>query len=133
MSDALEVLSHSTKYTYDVKDEKKRLILWPVMMKFFILAAAMLFALYLGAQTPIAGSCAHGGTYPACVGGEIVFTSSGYPGLVHVTVTKSSGDAIDDADYTTSSGVLTFTENLSFPDTYSIAVNGKVLLTLVTS
>lgn len=96
-------------------------------------AAAILFAFCVSAQTPIVGSCAHGGTYPSCVGGEIVFTNAGNPGQVHVTVTKSSGDAIDDADYTTSLGVLTFTENLSFPDTYSIAVNGKVLLTVVTS
>ena len=96
-------------------------------------AAAMLFGGSISAQTPIVGSCAHGGTYPSCVGGEIVFTNSGNAGQVHVTVTKSSGDAIDDADYTTSLGVLTFTENLSFPDTYSIAVNGKVLLTVVTN
>ena len=92
----------------------------------------MLFTLSVGAQTPISGSCAHGGAYPSCTGGEIVFTSAGYPAQVHVTVTKSSGDAIDDADYTTYLGTLTFTENLSFPDTYSIAVNGKVLLTIAT-
>jgi hypothetical protein len=103
------------------------------MMRYLLLSAMMLFAFFgLGAQTPIAGSCAHGGSYPSCVGGEIVFTSSGYPGQVHVKVTRSSGDAIDDADYTTYLGTLTFTENLSFPDTYSIAVNGTVLLTIVT-
>lgn len=103
------------------------------MMKSLMFAAAILFAFSVGAQTPIVGSCAHGGTYPSCVGGEIVFTSSGYPPQVHITVTKSSGDAIDDADYTTSLGVLTFTENLSFPDTYSIAVNGLVVLTIITN
>ena len=84
-------------------------------------------------QSAITGSCQNGGTYPNCVGGEIVFRGTNYTGQVHVTVTNSSGKVIDDGDYTTDGGNLAFTENLSFADTYTISINQKVALTVTTT
>src|SRR6266568_5376758 len=92
---------------------------------------AFLFAalsLVLSAQSGLTGSCRNGGAYPACVGGEVVFTGTGYTAQVHVTVTNSANSKIDDGDYTTTDGVLSFTENLSFADTYTIALNGRTAL-----
>lgn len=83
-------------------------------------------------QSSIGGSCKSSGTYPQCDGGEIVFTGSNFPAQVHVKVTNSTGDVIDDGDYSTTNGVLRFVENLSFADTYTIAVNGQTLLTVTT-
>jgi hypothetical protein len=62
----------------------------------------------------------------------VVFTGSGYAGQVHVTVTNSSGRVIDDGDYTTNAGILSFTENLSFADTYTISVDSHTVLTVTT-
>ena len=84
-------------------------------------------------QSGLTGSCRNGGTYPRCVGGEIVFTGSSYPAQVHVTVTNSTGTAIDDGDYKTDAGVLSFAENLSFADTYQIRIDGKAALTVTTN
>ena len=84
-------------------------------------------------QSGLTGSCRNGGTYPRCVGGEIVFTGSAYPAQVHVTVTNSTGTAIDDGDYKTDAGVLSFAENLSFADTYQIRIDGKAALTVTTN
>ena len=84
-------------------------------------------------QSGITGSCRTGGTYPRCDGGEVVFTGSNYPAQVHITVTNSSGKVIDDGDYTTSGGILSFAENLSFADTYTISVNNQVVLTVTST
>ena len=94
----------------------------------------LLFLLSVGlfGQSGLTGSCRSGGAYPRCVGGEVVFTGPNYPAEVHVTVTNSSGTTIDDGDYKTEGGVLSFTENLSFADTYRIAVNGQFALTVTT-
>jgi hypothetical protein len=83
-------------------------------------------------QSGITGSCRNGGTYPNCVGGEVVFTGSGYPAQVHITVSNSAGTVIDDGDYTTNGGILSFTENLSFADTYTISVNRRAIVTVTT-
>jgi hypothetical protein len=80
----------------------------------------------------ITGTCKNGGEYPHCDGGEIVFSGSGYAAQVHITVTNGSGQVIDDGDYTTKSGDLSFAENLSFADTYNISVDGKVALVVKT-
>jgi hypothetical protein len=100
-------------------------------MKIYLLLA--MFALpALCDPSAITGSCKNGGEYPHCAGGEIVFNGSEYPAQVHITVTNGSGQVIDDGDYTTESGNLSFTENLSFADTYSISVNGKSALVVKT-
>jgi hypothetical protein len=83
-------------------------------------------------QPTLAGACKSGGAYPQCDGGEIVFTGTNFSGQVHVKVTNSNGDKIDDGDYNTTDGILRFVENLSFADTYTIAVNGKSMLTVCT-
>jgi hypothetical protein len=103
------------------------------MRKIILFAASALLSVSLFGQSKITGSCQNGGTYPSCIGGEIVFSGSNYPPQVHVTVTNSSGKAIDDADYTTDGGILRFTENLSFAGTYTIAINGLTVLTVTTS
>lgn len=92
------------------------------------------FSIHLSGQSSISGACRNGGTYPrSCVGGEVVFTGSNYAPQVHVKVTNGSGQAIDDGDYTTTGGALTFTENLSFSDTYTISIDGRVVLAVSTS
>ena len=102
------------------------------MKQLKFLALSLLFPLGLFGQSRITGSCRNGGAYPNCVGGEIVFTGTSYPEQVHVTVTNGSGKVIDDGDYTTNGGTLSFTENLSFADTYTIYVNAAVVLTVTT-
>ena len=87
----------------------------------------------LGDPSGITGGCKKGGEYPHCDGGEIVFSGSDYPAQVHITVTNSSGQVIDDGDYTTRSGALSFTENLSFADSYTIAVDSKPALVVNTN
>ena len=87
----------------------------------------------LSGQNGITGSCRNGGAYPNCDGGEVIFTGTNYPGQVHITVTNSSGKVIDDGDYTTAGGILSFAENLSFADTYTISVNGRVVLAVTTT
>jgi hypothetical protein len=97
-----------------------------------LFALLALFSVGLFGQSDVTGRCRNGGGYPNCDGGEVVFTGSGYPGQVHITVTNSSGKAIDDGDYTTSGGALAFTENLSFADTYTISIDGRAILTVTT-
>jgi hypothetical protein len=80
----------------------------------------------------LSGSCQNGGTYPSCVGGEVLFTGSNYSGQVHVKVTNNSGDVIDDGDYSTTNGILKFVENLSFAGTYTVSTNGQVMLSVTT-
>jgi hypothetical protein len=102
------------------------------MRKTKIFAFLALLCPVLFGQSAITGSCRNGGTYPNCVGGEVVFTGSNYGILVHVVVTNSSGKVIDDGNYTTTGGILSFTENLSFADTYTISVNNQPVLTVTT-
>ena len=97
-----------------------------------LFAFAALLCLSLFGQSGITGSCRNGGTYPNCVGGEVVFTGSNYGVLVHVLVTNGSGSVIDDGNYTTTGGNLSFTENLSFADTYTISLNDQAVLTVTT-
>jgi hypothetical protein len=101
-----------------------------ILTAFGLLSA---FAIALSGESGITGSCRNGGAYPACVGGEVVFTGTGYPAQVHVTVTNSANTKIDDGDYTTSDGILSFAENLSFADTYTILVNDHVVLSITTN
>jgi hypothetical protein len=100
------------------------------MTKLFAFLALFCFDLF--GQSTLTGSCPHDGVYPNCIGGEVRFIGENYPAQVHVTVTNSAGNTIDDGDYTTNGGTLSFTENLSFADTYTISVNGKVVLTITT-
>jgi hypothetical protein len=102
------------------------------MRKIEIFVVSVLLSIGLFGQSGLTGSCRNGGTYPSCVGGEVVFRGSGYPAQVHVTVTNSSGMVIDDGDYTTNGGSLSFTENLSFADTYTISLNHQFALTVTT-
>jgi len=92
-----------------------------------------LLSLGLFGQSRISGSCKNSGDYPNCDSGEIVFTGSNFADTVHITVTNSSGKVIDDSDYTTSGGVLTFYENLSFADTYTVSIDNQAVLTVTTS
>ena len=114
----------------------KRDYTWSVMKiaRLYVLSTLLSVGL-LGqsGQSVLTGSCRNSGTYPHCDGGEVVFTGSNYPGQVHITVTNSSGKAIDDGDYTTSGGILSFAENLSFADTYTVSVNNQVVLTVTTT
>jgi len=91
-----------------------------------------LFGLFADGGATLSGSCPNGGSYPNCVGGEITFTGSGYASQVRVTVTNGSSQVIDDADYTTKDGILSFTENLSFADRYVIELNHRQVLTVTT-
>ena len=102
------------------------------MRKIEIFVVSVLLSIGLFGQSGLTGSCRNGGTYPSCVGGEVVFRGSGYPAQVHVTVTNSSGMVIDDGDYTTNGGSLSFTENLSFADTYTISLKHQFVLTVTT-
>jgi hypothetical protein len=104
------------------------------MKKAIFFAVFALLITSLAAQpSGITGNCQTGGTYPSCVGGEIVFVGTNYPEHVHIRVTNSAGTVIDDGDYQTEGGTLRFTENLSFADTYTISINGTVALTVTTS
>ncbi|PWU11749.1 MAG: hypothetical protein C5B51_02010 [Terriglobia bacterium] len=103
------------------------------MLRTKLLVLLLLLSIGAFAQSGIAGACRNGGSYPNCIGGEVVFTGSNYPVIVHITVTNSSGNAIDDGDYRTADGILTFTENLSFADTYTISISGHPVLTVTTS
>lgn len=98
-----------------------------------LFAVSALLSVGLFGQSGLTGRCKNDGAYPSCVGGEIVFTGSGYPAQVHVNVTNSAGEEIDDGDYTTNGGALSFTENLSFADTYTISVNHERALTVTTT
>jgi hypothetical protein len=103
------------------------------MRNFVLFAFAGLLTLGLSGRSGLTGGCLKGGDYPSCVGGEVVFTGSNYPAQVHVTVTNSSGKVIDDGDYQTSGGTVSFTENLSFADTYTVLVNNVDVLTVTTN
>jgi hypothetical protein len=103
------------------------------MKKAVLLILLTLLSAGLFGQSGLTGRCKNGGTYPNCVGGEIIFSGTGYAASVHVTVNNSAGDEIDDADYTTTAGALSFTENLSFADTYSIYLDQKLTLTVNTN
>ena len=91
-----------------------------------LLAALIVLSLALVAQSvgTLTGTCLHGGNpyYPQCISGEVTFTGTNFPGDVRVRVTNSAGDSIDDGMYTVNRGSLTFIENLSFADTYTIRV-----------
>jgi hypothetical protein len=111
-------------------------ILLSAMRKTTLFAVLALLAAGLFGQSGpsgLTGRCKNDGTYPSCVGGEIVFTGSNYPAQVHIKVTNSSSDEIDDGDYTTNNGILSFTENLSFADTYTISLDHVVVLTVTTN
>ena len=98
---------------------------------FFALLA--LSPLVLFGQSPITGTCVNGGAYPVCLGGEVRFIGTGYPEQVHITIKNSSGKVIDDADYRSKAGVLSFMENLSFSDTYTIWIDDQIVLKVSTS
>jgi len=105
------------------------------MKRILCIGALVLITALLPAQTnqpSLSGSCRFDGDYPQCMGGEIVFTGANFNAQVHVKVTNSSGDKVDDGDYTTNGGVLTFVENLSFADTYTIKIDGQTFLTVTT-
>jgi len=103
------------------------------MRKTMLFAVSALLSVGLFGQSGLTGRCKNDGTYPSCVGGEIVFTGSNYPAQVHITVKNSAAEVIDDGDYTTNGGILSFTENLSFADTYTISVNQEAVLTVTTT
>lgn len=112
-----------------------RIILGAVMRTIMSIALLVCLSVMLFAgpgEASLSGSCKSGGTYPNCDGGEILFAGSNYSGQVHVIVTNSSGQVIDDGYYTTADGILKFVENLSFADTYSISVNDLTILSVTT-
>ena len=98
-----------------------------------LLAVCALLSLGLFAQSQsLTGSCQTSGSYPTCSGGEVSFTGSGYSGQAYVKVVNSSGKTIDNGNYQLNGGQLTFTENLSIPDTYTVYVNNVLMLTVTT-
>ena len=103
------------------------------MRKFSLIAFCALSSALLSGQSGLTGSCPNGGDYPSCVGGEVRFTGSGYADQVHITVTNSAGKQIDDGVYKAKGGALSFTENLSFSDTYTIYVDDTAVLTVTTN
>jgi hypothetical protein len=112
------------------------IILPSAMRKTTLFAVLALLAAGLFGQSGpsgLTGRCKNDGTYPSCVGGEIIFTGSSYPAQDHITVKNGSAEEIDDGDYTTNSGILSFTENLSFADTYTIFVSHVAVLTVATN
>ena len=68
------------------------------------------------------GSSSTGGTSTNCNSGQVTFTGTGYPNKVRVVVTNSEGELIDNGLYDTTGGVLSFTEDFSFPDTYTVDI-----------
>ena len=94
----------------------------------FALAVVLSLALVGQSTGTLTGTCQHGGNpyYPQCISGEVSFTGTNFPGDVRVRVTNSSGTSIDDGMYTVTAGKLTFIENLSFPDTYTVQVGEGV-------
>jgi hypothetical protein len=96
-------------------------------------------ALLSGGQATLTGTCQSGGnpSYPQCVSGEVTFTGTNYNPEVHVKVTNSNGDVIDNSTYSaTVTGNLTFTENFSFADTYTVQIDDNsstVTVTIVTN
>jgi len=97
-----------------------------------LLVFLVLFSLAAFGQSGITGGCQSGGTFPSCNGGETTFTGSFTGPTVHITVTTSAGTVLDDGDYSPNSGILTFTENMSVADTYTIAVNYQAVMTVTT-
>ncbi len=68
-----------------------------------------------------------------CTPGRVTFNSSAYSTIVHVNVTKSTGEVYDDFDYDASSGVLNFTETLLRGwYTITITANGSATTQTVT-
>ena len=100
-----------------------------------LLFSALLSLASFGQSSPsgLTGSCRNGGDYPKCVGGEVVFSGENYPAQVHVSVTNGAGKMIDNGDYVTMNGNLSFTENLSFADTYTISLDNHAVLTVSTN
>jgi hypothetical protein len=85
----------------------------------------------LTAACQIAGNPA----YPDCVDGEVTFTGTGFTGGangIDVRITNSSGKVLDAGQYQVNNGVLSFTENMSIGDTYSVYVAGTLMLTVAT-
>lgn len=78
-------------------------------------------------------SCPAMGIAPYCSDGEVNFSGTGYPNKVRVVVTDGLG-TLDDSQYDTTSGFLSFTENLSYAGTYTVDIkhggnlNGGTLL-----
>ena len=97
------------------------------IMRVISIAAVLSLALFAQSGSMIlTGSCLHGGNpyYPQCVSGEITFNVSNVAGQTHVRINNTNGDSIDDGLYTPDPGTqtLTFIENFSFADTYTIKV-----------
>lgn len=98
-----------------------------------LFAVCVVLSFGLFAQGPaLSGSCQTTGTYPSCQGGEVSFSGSGYSGQASVRVINGDGKVIDSGTYQTNGGILTFVENLSVADTYTVSVNGVVMLTVST-
>lgn len=98
-----------------------------------LLVLLALLSLAAFGQSGLTGGCQSGGTYPSsCSGGEVTFSGAFTGATVHITVTNSAGKVLDDGDYAPNGGVLSFTENLSVADTYTIAVNYQAVMTVTT-
>lgn len=94
-------------------------------LKFFAISSLFSVALLSQSSPTLTGTCQNGGnpSYPQCVSGEVTFVGANYSGQVHVKVRNSAGVTIDNSIYLTTGGNLTFTENLSFADTYTVEVD----------
>ena len=111
------------------------------MKSILLFATLTVFSVALlgdGGTHTITGTCQSGGDpyYPQCVSGEVTFVGTNYSDQVKVRVTNSAGSVLDSGSYSTAAdGTVTFTENLSFPDTYSVKIgddDSAIVVTVVT-
>jgi hypothetical protein len=95
--------------------------------KLFVLPAVVTLALVGGPSEPsgLTVTCPDNTAGPTCPAGQVTFTGTGYNNHTNVVVTGSNGTVIDDGFYQAPGGLLSFTEGLSFPDTYTIQLLRK--------
>ena len=94
------------------------------MKKVIVLGALILAPLTLVGSGGLTQTCVdstldNGNCYP----GHVLFTGSGYPALVQITVTSTTTSTVyDNFQYTTNNGAVNFTEVLYPADTYNINI-----------
>jgi hypothetical protein len=101
------------------------------ILRLISIAAVLSLALFAQSGSMVlTGSCLHGGNpyYPQCISGEITFSVTNVAAQTHVKINNTNGDSIDDGLYTPDAATqtLTFIENFSFGDTYTIKVGEGV-------
>ncbi len=95
--------------------------------KLLVLPAVVTLALFAGPSAPsgLSVNCGNGSGGSGCYEGHVTFTGTNYKNHTHVLVTRSDGSVYDDGFYQAPGGVLSFEENLTPPDTYTITTSVK--------